>query len=351
MTHVVEELPPVLSAEDLRVPSAATTSPTVRLSLGKTDASPRHRSRVPAFVRFPLAVVMSLGLSAALYSFVPELTGYDLAAVSRSLNEPWQIGALLAWKVSEVLMAWLAGFDYLDVLNLSILANLPYYALLYVFYATSIATVAMSFSVDVLSLAVPFYLLRNLNHHNAPKTTTTPKSINDLAADRHVQLYMSLFAAAVYSLIVYTSFYTWLPVYMVVHFDEVRSLEAAHNAVLPVLFAAFAPIGYAAKSFLFKPSIASARGPLTAGYKPFDPRTATFADTLSYNLGLGPYVSRASVLTRRTTLLVCASFANTLVRVFGTVEGSELFGAAGWAGLWSAAALAVGLGFAWVGQS
>jgi len=58
-----------------------------------------------------VALVLSLGLSAGLYSFVPDVAGYELATVSRSLNEPWQIGGLLAWKMAEIAIAWSAGLD------------------------------------------------------------------------------------------------------------------------------------------------------------------------------------------------------------------------------------------------
>lgn len=199
----------------------------------------------------------------------------------------------------------------------------------------------------MFSITAPFYLLRSVNFYNARARTSNPQTVSELAVDRSIQFYMSIFAAAVYSLIVYSSFFTWLPVYMIIHFDEVRSLDAAHNAALPILFGACIPIGYAAKNFLFKPSIAAARTPTYI----FNPRTATLSQTFAYNLGIGDHSSRKAVLTQRTVLLVAFSFINSFVRVFGTVEGTEAYGAAGWAALWSAAALAVGLGFAWVGES
>jgi len=238
----------------------------------------------------------------------------------------------------------------LDIVSLSILAQMPYYVLLHTFYETSVVALGLSFLIDMTSLTTPFFLLRRLNFYNDHKgTTTNPQTVGDLAADRTVQFYMSGFAAAMYSLIVYSSFYTWLPIHMIIHFDEIRSLEAAHNAVLPILFAACFPIGYAAKNFLFKPSIAASRAP--AIFPTFNPHTATLFDTIRWNFGLGRHSTRVSILSRRTTLLVCFTFLNTFVRVFGTVEGAEMYGAAGWAALWSVAAATVGLGFAWAGES
>jgi hypothetical protein len=61
--------------------------------------------------RFPTACVLSLGLSSLLYSVAANVTGPELAAVSRNLTANWHIGAMLAWKVSELSIAWYAGYD------------------------------------------------------------------------------------------------------------------------------------------------------------------------------------------------------------------------------------------------
>lgn len=69
------------------------------------------RSRVPGFIGFPLAVTLALGTSAGLYSAAAELTGFELSTVSRTLNEPWQIFALVAWRIAELYTFWVSGFD------------------------------------------------------------------------------------------------------------------------------------------------------------------------------------------------------------------------------------------------
>ena len=58
------------------------------------------RSKLPRPVQFPLVVVLSLVSSALLYSFAAEYTTGELATVSRSLNEWWEVGALLGWRTS-----------------------------------------------------------------------------------------------------------------------------------------------------------------------------------------------------------------------------------------------------------
>lgn len=326
------------------VPSTSETS-----APPATSASSLHRTttRLPSWISFPVTVLSSLALSAGLYTLLPGVIGYELAAVSRRVEEPLAIGLLLSWKVAEIAVAWTAGLDHLDMLSLALLSNAPYYILLHVFFETSYSALAAACLIDMISLALPFYALRPTNFYNARKRTDNPRSVSEIASDRSINFYMTAFAAAIYSLVVYSSFYTWLPVYMLLHFDEVRSLDAAHNATLPILVIACLPIGYAAKNLLFKPSIAASR----AVVHPFVPAEATFFETLEWNLGLGKHSDRTSILTSRTGLLVGVSVLNTVVRVFGTVEGTDLLGALGWAGLWGAAALGVGVGFAWVGES
>jgi hypothetical protein len=63
----------------------------------KGDA-PLRASKLPAPVRFPLLVILSLSISSLLYSFVAEYTAGELASVSRSLNEWWEVGVLVGWK-------------------------------------------------------------------------------------------------------------------------------------------------------------------------------------------------------------------------------------------------------------
>lgn len=68
-------------------------------------------SRLPAFVRFPLACLISLSLSTLLYSISADFAGYELAAVSRDLTAEWQVGTALGWKLVALCFAWYAGYD------------------------------------------------------------------------------------------------------------------------------------------------------------------------------------------------------------------------------------------------
>jgi hypothetical protein len=62
-------------------------------------------------VRFPLVVLITFFLSALLNSLSAEITGPELAAVSRNLTEGWQIGGMVAFKLAELAIAWYACYD------------------------------------------------------------------------------------------------------------------------------------------------------------------------------------------------------------------------------------------------
>jgi hypothetical protein len=60
--------------------------------------APIQASKLPAFLRFPLLVLLSLTISTLLYSFVAEYTEGDLASVSRNLDQWHEVGALVGWR-------------------------------------------------------------------------------------------------------------------------------------------------------------------------------------------------------------------------------------------------------------
>jgi len=92
--------------------NATSATEAISTSLGSAMPSkPSQNTGTGIALRFPLVAIASMGLSATLYSIVPRETGYELAAISRSLNEPWQIGGLLAWKIFEIFVPWTMGLD------------------------------------------------------------------------------------------------------------------------------------------------------------------------------------------------------------------------------------------------
>lgn len=209
-----------------------------------------------------------------------------------------------------------------------------------------------------MSLTLPFLVL-------SPRPTTTSDesvqrpSARSVSRDYQILGLASSLAAAILALALYASFATWLPVHMIRHFDNVRSLDQAHETTVVSLAALFLPAGLAAMQFLFLPAVGASNRLLAAleplthdDDAPFDPETATLTQTVAYNLGLGSkgLSAKSEVLVKRTAALALGSFVNTLVRVYGTVEGAEVSGALGWSGLWAAAIVAVGFGFEWVAE-
>ena len=115
-------------------------------------------SRLPAWLRLPLVVVSSLTISAFAYSALADLTGLELAAVSRDLTSDSQVAAVVSWKVISLIVAFSSGYDWLDLTALTLLSNLPYYYLLNAFYTAHDYAVLPALATDLLSIAIPFAL-------------------------------------------------------------------------------------------------------------------------------------------------------------------------------------------------
>lgn len=243
-----------------------------------------------------------------------------------------------------------------DLAYLSLLNNVPHYFLLNTFFGVEYLATAIPVIIDVVTLAVPFALLRETN---SARSSGQVKTANQaVAQDRGVQYLTAAFGASLYAIVIYGSFTTWLPTYMIIHFDGLRSLERAHNTGILLLLALFGPLGYAAAQFIFVPAVGSPGNPgitdptLKPGVVPFNPETATLGQTLAWNLGLGEhgFTRRGEILFKRTATLAASSFISTFFRAYVIVEGTELLGALGWASVWGIAAALVGVAYAWVGN-
>ncbi|KAF2151052.1 hypothetical protein K461DRAFT_279824 [Myriangium duriaei CBS 260.36] len=315
-------------------------------ALRSTPAQSASRSRIPGFVRFPIAVVLALGISAGLYSAAAELTGFELSTVSRSLDEPWQILALVGWRIAELFTYWASGFDYWDVGHLTLLTLTPYHSLLSLFYSISPISVLTSVVIDLLSSVLPFALLRPQAPYNDPPSSAPAST--QLSTSITIRFMVTFFLTVTYAVTIFACLQSFLPSYIVSQFD-IRTLEPVRSATFLILLAALLPIGNAAKSFLYVPSTYLARASLEE--KDFDPKTATFGETIAYNLGLSGWGKREDVLVRRTLLLAALTLGASIAKIFGTVEGAELTGAIGWGGVWAATSLLAGAGLGYVGDA
>lgn len=248
----------------------------------------------------------------------------------------------------------------MDIAALFALTNAPYYYLLYTFYSIDAMPCLIALSIDVISAALPFFFLRSLAHFHIPTKSTDTRAPNRaITHDSSIRFFVVCFAASIYGIFLYGCFCTWLPSYMIVHFDGLRSLDRAHDAIVPVMLATFIPLGYATMEFLFTaatgsflnpgPDDAPAPSAAETNYPvAFDPETATLAETLAHNTALGELSHRAKILASRTVVLALLSAANTFIRVYGTVDGTEMNGALGYAAVWGAAQLMTGFAYGYV---
>ena len=200
-----------------------------------------------------------------------------------------------------------------------------------------------------MSNYIPFNYLRG---SSAARSSKAPKSLvanQTIINDRSIQIYTSLVAAGVYAVVIYGSFYTWLPVFLIVHFDGLKDLSAAHSAALPYLIASFIPVGIAAKVFLFTPAEGAKHDAFDAEIASFDPESATLQETIIYNAW--GYSKNTRTLITRTAVLASISWLHTATKIYTSVAGADFVGAAGWSAIWAAAAIATGTAFAWVGDA
>ncbi len=208
-------------------------------------------------------------------------------------------------------------------------------------------------AIDIAATALPFRMLRARAPTHSP---TAPRALvpnRAIIHDLPVRAITSALAAAVYTTTVFTALRSWLPVHLAVHFDGLRSLAGAHDADLLRLLAALLPLGWAAREFVFTPAAAARRAKGVVEVrerKPFDPATATLAETARHNLVFwAGWDARSKALVQRTAVLALFQGLNTWVQTFGTLEGADSAGAAGWASVWATAGLVTGVMFGWVG--
>ena len=177
----------------------------------------------------------------------------------------------------------------------------------------------------------------------------TPKGVaanRSVINDFGVQAATSLLAAGIYGLVVLTSYSSWLPIYLVTHFDGIKDISALHNKNFPFLAASFLPMGFAAKMLLFTPATAAKPDRHDKEVAKFNPEDATLGETVWYNVW--GYSRRTRVLIKRTTTLIAVVGLQTSLQTYVTVEGAEAFGALGWSSVWALAATITGAAFWWV---
>ncbi len=243
-----------------------------------------------------------------------------------------------------------------DLAALALLTNQPYYYLLYSFWSVELFPVIASLTIDIAAIAIPFALLRPLTHLH---DLHVAKSQNQrLAQDWQIILLTAGLAASVYAVTFSLFYYFDLGIFLITHFNDIPSLDTAHESSLTKMIALFSGSGIGAMLFLFRPTLAAAGKPSlietkAKGRKPkkFNAETASLGETLAHNLGVDTQLShRAEVLLKRAAVLIAFTVANTFIRIFGTIEGTDIVGSLGYAGLWATAHGIVALTYAWLGN-
>jgi hypothetical protein len=234
-------------------------------------------------------------------------------------------------------------------LSFTFLTHLPTYSLLWSFFGIRPTTILASYGIDLISTAIPFILLRrpssvhDLLH--APSDAVPNRSI---LQDRPTALYTSVAATAIYSVALYFSYATWLPAWLVVHFENIPDIRLAHAgpAGLPILFLTLLPAGWAARDFLFVSSTGASSTDASVKLK-----SASEGEYLVcgiYRRTVGTLSPKTRVLVSRTALLASMMVLNTVFQVAGTVRGVDVPGATMWGAIWGVATIAVGGLFGWI---
>lgn len=309
------------------------------------------RSRLPPILRIPILVVLNLGINTALWSFVSNFLSPELGAISKvpSEGDVWSLyspGARLGMRILTVWMTWYFNYDFYDVSALTVLTQAPYAYLLATFYDISTLTLAAHVGIEVLSIAIPTYLLRPRSAaHDANAALRNRFLLNSV----QVQLSNALLAMGVYVVVLWAGLKTGYLNLFLVHFFDIPTLEYAHLETPVSILAKVFAAGVAAKEFLLNPSIAAQ--PLSGAAtpaEPFDPALATLPQTVKQNFWY--FSKRTRTLIQQTAILNAFVFASTVQKSM-TLDGSELTGAAGYAGVWVVANAIVALWYGWVGDT
>lgn len=229
---------------------------------------------------------------------------------------------------------------------LVVLTYAPFAYLLTTFFQISPLMAGANVCIEVLSFAIPTYLLRprSLAHKS-----NAPLRNRFLLNSYQVQLSSFMLATGVYVVLLWAGLKTGALNTFLVQYFEIPTLEIAHiETPLSIVIKTFVA-GFAAKAFLLNPSFAAQ--PLSGNQTPdetFDPATATLPQTIEYNFY--NFSKRTRTLIQQTLILNAFLFIGTVQRCM-TLVGTDIIGAVGYAGVWVVANTVIALWFGWVGDT
>ena len=203
-------------------------------------------------------------------------------------------------------------------------------------------TAVSALAVDVLSAAVPFYMLRPLSAvHSSAKVP------NRELVDFPLQLYTTALSTGIYSVTAVLSMRFLLPRILVIHFKGLPTLEPAYDASYASVLPATLLFGAAASAFIFPPFATTAKTTEDDQVRAFAPAEATLRDTFWWNVW--GYTTKTKVAIQRTALTMFVTGVTTYLACTLKIYGIGATGAASFAAVWVFAALCSGLGLALVG--
>jgi hypothetical protein len=303
----------------------------------------RQPKRLPVVVQFPLVATLSFAMASLGYSLLGEMTKGELASVSRSLDTWGEVGVLAGWRLLELATGWFGNLDSLDIAMMDLLSHGPTMYLLTTFYTLSPATAVSALVVDVISVAVPFYLLRPLSAVHKPGVKLHNRELIDIP----MQIYTTALSTTIYTVILILSLRMVLPSILVVHFAGLPTLEPAYSAsyatTLPVTLA----FGAAASLFIFAPFATTGKVKEDEKLGEFDPVSASLGETVWWNTW--GYTAKTKVVIRRTVIAAVVTGINTYLATTMTIYGINRVGAAAYSAVWVFAAVCAGIGLGLVG--
>lgn len=206
-----------------------------------------------------------------------------------------------------------------------------------------------SYLITIISTVVPFaFLRRPTSVHDISHAPSGAVANRAILQDTPTTIYTILAATSIFSVVLYGSYASWLPAQLVVHFENLPDISAAHAgpAGFPALFLTLIPSGYAVRDFLFVSSTGHAEK--TAEEEHPANREHEYLIVDFYRKTWGQLSIKTRILISRTLILATSVLLNTTVQIAGTIQDVSIQGAATWGSVWAVSTLAIGATFGWI---
>ncbi|ETS79821.1 hypothetical protein PFICI_07350 [Pestalotiopsis fici W106-1] len=338
------------ATETASVPSESNPSSPKVLSISHVDApvvksltskSGEKKSKIPTLIQFPLVIILSLAVSSVGYSVTYPFTKAAIAVHARSLDTWGEYAALMGWRTFELALGWFGNYDSYDLAALNLLSHGPPLYLLHAFYKVPASALVLTLAIETFATYLPFRLLRNLSRaHGDPEHAPNA----ELLTDKPITILTTLLSGAIYTVTLFAAYATYLPTALIVHYDSLPSIQAAHESTYVNLLPVTLALGFAATNFIFTPAEAEPEAPP----RHFEPANATLQETVSWNIW--GWSNRTKTVIRRTLTLMLVTGVSTSMQTTLTVAGAEPLGAVAWASPWVVAAAITGASLGAVGS-